>query len=382
MYHGCLVAATLLILAWGIRRISLLTSTVSRPSGITFLHDLKQLSETSQAELPPLKVACQGSWGWSETVMGELWLLSTISERFLGRKMVPAGPSSGGLGYTEQQEVADIILFGPYGPRMDAESVARKYGNRTVSIFIGSENQDKATYYDQMVDHVDISFGHRRDLHQDNYLRLPWWLPYALQKEHGCKMPPIFHKPTVPSEWLARTGFATLLSRHYAYPRRLLFEMMSGAGYGRVDAPSKAFHNIEWPANLPNHHLNGKVEFISSYRFNICPENSKTSDGGYNTEKLPQAHMAGAVPIYWGDAPIDAEVFNPKRIIHFDGTNSSVLDTVRKLQEDKSFREQWFAEPVLMPTADEWVEAWCANAGKMIAEAVQKAEAYRLVLPR
>jgi hypothetical protein len=79
-------------------------------------------------------------------------------------------------------------------------------------------------------------------------------------------------------------------------------------------------------------HLRGKIEYLRGYRFTICPENSRTRGaGGYNTEKLGQAHHSGAVPIYWGDA-IDTEVFNPARVIVFNGSNAeAVRDTMREL---------------------------------------------------
>jgi hypothetical protein len=77
---------------------------------------------------------------------------------------------------------------------------------------------------------------------------------------------------------------------------------------------------MEWPKDIPgNTHLHGKLTFLARYRFNICIDNSRTRGaGGYTTEKLAQALMAGTVPIYWGDA-IDDGVFNRARVIVFDG---------------------------------------------------------------
>ncbi len=79
--------------------------------------------------------------------------------------------------------------------------------------------------------------------------------------------------------------------------------------------------------------------------------------------------MAGAVPIYWGDAPLDPEVFNSHRIIYYDGTNASVTERIRYLETDPEFRAAWFAEPVLTPNADAWLENWCDKAGGLIADA-------------
>jgi hypothetical protein len=143
---------------------------------------------------------------------------------------------------------------------------------------------------------------------------------------------------------------------------------------GRVDAPGPAFHNAEWPASLPaNHYLRGKIEYLKGYRFNICPENSRSSGaGGWNTEKLMQAHIAGVVPIYWGDA-VDTDVMNPARIIFFNDTNSDlVLETMHRLQEDEPFRSAWFAQPILAPTAGTWLEAWCDEAARLFREGAER----------
>jgi hypothetical protein len=55
-----------------------------------------------------------------------------------------------------------------------------------------------------------------------------------------------------------------------------------------------------------------KKSFLSSYRFNICFENS--SSPGYSTEKIIQAFSAKTIPIYWGDPSI-ATFFNREAFI-------------------------------------------------------------------
>lgn len=317
----------------------------------------------------PLRVYARGMWAGTRAVMDELWLLSDVSERAVGRALVP----------TDSAEGADVILFGHHD-HADALSVVRRFAATAISVFIGYENLEGGAFDNMMVGDVDVSFGYRREKPQPSdgstaataYVRLPWWLPYTVTRERGgCALPQALYAPSNPNVWAQRMSFTALLSSHYAYPRAELFDLLSTLG--RVDAPGKAFHNTEWPPDLPNSHLRGKLDYLRRFRFTICPENSRTRGaGGYSTEKLAQAHLAGAVPIYWGD-PVDVQVFNPARVLVFNGSNGAdIVEAVRRLESDEGFRRRWFSEPVLSPTADSWIEGWCAAAAAALRGALAR----------
>ena len=314
---------------------------------------------------PPLRVAVQNMWLDAAVVLAEIEvLLAPVAWAATGRALVAVDVS---LPQDEQLASADVILFGPFGDREKSGEVARAHAHHALTIFIGSENN--AAYADSMAPDVHVAFGHRRDTTTRNYLRMPWWLPYVLDastpRSALPRFLPLLRRKQTGSAWAARPRTAAILSSHYAFPRRELFTLLTSAGFA-VDAPGKAFHNIEWPAGLPNHHLNGKVDFLESYRYTICPENGRTGPGGgYSTEKAPQAFMAGAVPIYWGDA-FDKEVFNPARVIFFDAdNNASVIQTMKLLESDEIFRNEWFSIPVLMPEADLWLQRWFDRAAHL-----------------
>jgi hypothetical protein len=150
--------------------------------------------------------------------------------------------------------------------------------------------------------------------------------------------------------------------------------------------------------SLPVFRATGKLQFLSGYRWQITPENSLTrplaTGAGYNTEKIAHAHMAGAIPIYWGDSPVDPEVFNPSRILYFSPKGrpedalsdvaalAKVLDTVIALETDPAARQRWFQEPVLARTADAWLKGWCSGAAARFAAALKRArERRRLPAP-
>ena len=174
----------------------------------------------------------------------------------------------------------------------------------------------------------------------------------------------------------AAKGFAALLSSHYAPPRGEMFDALSGLG--RVDGTGAAFHTMDWPAELPNNYLHGKVPFLRRYRFSVCPENSRSSDGGYTSEKMPQALVAGAVPVYWGDAPA-AEVWSEGRVLRWsegDG-GAAALEIVRQLESNLTFQREWFARPELVAGADAWVASWLARLESLLREAFGKVQRAR-----
>ena len=74
--------------------------------------------------------------------------------------------------------------------------------------------------------------------------------------------------------------------------------------------------------------------------------------------------------MYWGSPLSAEEVFNPARVIEFDGVNtSSVVATALRLQEDAAFREAWFAQPLLVPGAEAWLERWLERTTALLRRA-------------
>lgn len=77
---------------------------------------------------------------------------------------------------------------------------------------------------------------------------------------------------------------------------------------------------------------------------------------------------------------LEPGVFNPRRIIVFDpsieggeaAALSRVLETIRLLEHNESFRAAWFAEPALLPTADAWATNWCETAAALLRSALTR----------
>jgi len=147
---------------------------------------------------------------------------------------------------------------------------------------------------------------------------------------------------------------------------------------------------MPWPAHLPNTAA-GKQQLLATYRFSLCPENSASTPPtpqraqGYTTEKLVQAHLAGAIPIHWGDR-LEGQVWNAARVLRLGGeaggveegsaalpnATAELMGRVAALEGSAAAREAFFAQPVLQPGAGAWVNAWCTDFGGMLRAALAK----------
>jgi len=78
-----------------------------------------------------------------------------------------------------------------------------------------------------------------------------------------------------------------------------------------------------------------KIEYLKTFKFNICPENSNTK--GYVTEKLFEAITSGTIPIYWGsNNNPEPAIINQEAILFFDENNpQELINQVNLLWNDE-----------------------------------------------
>ena len=311
-----------------------------------------------------------------------------------GRRLLPV---ASGLPLNERLASATIIIVGPYPydvPVDDAPAILRAHAAHAALIFMACENHSLREHNRSFIGLADASFGLRYDFIDPTFLRMPCWLPHFVDPR-TCVLDPRLSAydgrtpagaASIATAWRARRGFASHVASHGGFPREALVELLTQRGV--VDVPFGPLKNMEWPADVHKELgrmaglLSGTFSFIARYRFNICPENSESSSRGYNTEKLPRALATGSVPVYWGDYPLDAAVFNPARYITLasgsreagEDVNSSVLMTITRLEEDASFREWFFSRPVLQPGAQLWVDSWCTTTRAILSSVWKRFE--------
>ncbi|MCC4214658.1 glycosyltransferase family 10 domain-containing protein [Leeuwenhoekiella parthenopeia] len=108
----------------------------------------------------------------------------------------------------------------------------------------------------------------------------------------------------------------------------------------RVDSGGKFQNNI-------GRIIKNKLKFIEPYRFVLAFENE--SHKGYLTEKVLDALLVGAIPIYWGDTSIEMYL-NPKRFInrHNFKSNSDCIEEVLRIENDTELYAKMSNEPVFL----------------------------------
>jgi hypothetical protein len=152
--------------------------------------------------------------------------------------------------------------------------------------------------------------------------------------------------------------FCTLINRHdWGNTRTPIYEKL--AQIGKIACPGILFNNCS------NEELNriGNIEYIKKFIFNICCENFGNDHPGYVTEKLMNACLGGAIPIYFGELDeIDKKIFNVNRIMFLNKDNTDeIADRVKFLYENLDALEQFYRQPVFCAGAYEEMLAMDAN---------------------
>ncbi|MCI5046786.1 MAG: glycosyltransferase family 10 [Aquisalinus sp.] len=137
-----------------------------------------------------------------------------------------------------------------------------------------------------------------------------------------------------------KTRFAAYLaSNGNAKMREDIFDVLSA--YKQVDSGGRHRNNIGGPVPPAQ-----TWDFLGASKFIIACENSISP--GYVTEKLGNAMLADAIPVYWGDDFVD-EIFNPARYIN--ARNYSSLEElsahVQMLDQSDEEYKKVLAQPCL-----------------------------------
>ena len=284
---------------------------------------------------------------------------------------------------------ADVVALSLYSvSRAQAETVLLSSAKAGAMTMWAMHENTERSHFSPFHDHflplltVDLAVGFRRTLTARNYVRLPNWILRMPVMRGRCLLPSEWYMPgwPSPSSWRGRPGGTVYINRHDSYPRAELVTAFSSSSalraLGPFSAPSDSFNNAPWP-QTPNGTKLTKREVLQLYKFIIAPENSLGD--GYVTEKLFEAHLGGAIPIYWGaEMPPEPTILNPRRILFFNGSNTeALLQLARSLVTNSSARAEFFSHPVALPTAEKAVEAVCDRYDAAFLEGWRRAQMRR-----
>jgi hypothetical protein len=144
--------------------------------------------------------------------------------------------------------------------------------------------------------------------------------------------------------------FCFLANRHdWGNTRVPIYEKIIQFAF--IDCPGKLLNNCS------NEEINaiGNVEYSKKYKFNICSENFGASHPGYISEKIMNACLGGAIPIYFGELDaIDEKIFNKNRILFLNHENTDeIAENVKMLIINEIELEEFYRQPVFMESAYE-----------------------------
>ena len=235
-----------------------------------------------------------------------------------------------------------------------------KRSKTQIKIFYTGENINQPSllqYQGNCLDSVDLSLGFDY-MDTVNYLRHPLWLLYFFtpnnSKDEIKDILDNFNKK------YEKSKFCSLISRHDNYGLRTkMYNDISNIG--TIDCPGKLLHNDDTLQNIFN---NNKLLYLQQYKFNICPENTKSE--GYVTEKIFECLYSGCIPIYsgWSKNP-EPDIINPNIILIYDEfdsqNNKSVFNEIKKLHENDRLYRSFTDQPFFCDTAVDKIHDFLSN---------------------
>ena len=170
-----------------------------------------------------------------------------------------------------------------------------------------------------------------------------------------------------------RIRFAAYLV-YRCYPHReRFFELLDKAakehGFGSVESLSRcgnADPDIQRRSERYSaSYYDDAVELLRPFRFAMAFENRLSPR--YVTEKIVNAFLSGAIPIYWG-SPFVFKIFNPRAFIYVNafGSFESAVEYILRVASDPELFASYATAPVLRNTSTaRWFFSWHRNAPQL-----------------
>jgi len=202
-------------------------------------------------------------------------------------------------------------------------------------IFFSGENISSSRYseyLDYCLHHprLSLSLGFPQ-IESPNYLRFPLWLTYVFDPRvdfsriERC-INRLMYPLSVPS-FVPRFRFASMVSSHD--PTGVRRDICASLADIRRVACGGALNRNSYSLKLL--FMDRKIDYLRSFFFNICPENSDTD--AYVTEKIFQSIQAGCIPIYHGSVNNPEPGILNHKAIFFWKSNSSNYDLIGEIAE-------------------------------------------------
>lgn len=185
-------------------------------------------------------------------------------------------------------ERPDMLIYSAFGIEH------YKYEDCVKVYYTGENDVPNFNECDYGLSFHHIDFGGR-------HFRYPLYMMYEIDEA--------ILKPAISDRQALEREFCSVLMKNAANCNRQRLRIIEAVdSYKSVAFGGPYRNNIG--GNIP---IDGKIPFISGYKFNLALENSAIH--GYITEKIVEPFAAATVPIYWGAPDIKNE-FNPEAFIN------------------------------------------------------------------
>lgn len=210
-------------------------------------------------------------------------------------------------------------------------------------LFITGENVRHDSYKHDYAISFDLAVA------SSNHFRMPYWMEMVDWSKEGVvgNLNPRYGRllnldrllQPLGRSYLSRPKKAAIFASHLQEPRRTLLEVVKKqievVEYGRSFNP-----------NVKNHLESGIIKYdeLQKVAFNLCPENGMHP--GYYTEKIPEAFMAGCLPITWADENIKVD-FNPRAFINLAPMSYQCFNELEEILNTQKILDSYAEQPLI-----------------------------------
>ena len=195
--------------------------------------------------------------------------------------------------------------------------------------------------------------------HSARFLYYPFYALSFFERPNGTNQHDLIKPPSYNAEYFLsqKTRFCAFMYSYDVDFRVQLFDDINS--YKEVDALGKSRNKNQTikTDRGSSAFMDNAVKMYSPYKFVICCENQRAP--GYVTEKIINAMLANAIPIYFGAADISNH-FNSKSFIDISSfqSRSEAINFIKRVdQDDKLYcsilNEPWFNDNTLPPYFNE-----------------------------
>jgi hypothetical protein len=196
----------------------------------------------------------------------------------------------------------------------------------------------------------DYSISFDLGISNPHHIRMPYWMEMVDWSEEGvignqnprfgCLLNLERLCSPLGEDFLNRPQKVAIFASHLREPRGTLLEAVKR--HIEVVEFGKSFN-----PQIKNHTESGLIKFdeLQHFAFNLCPENGMHP--GYYTEKIPEAFMAGCLPITWVDENVKAD-FNPLAFINLAPMSENYFSNLGNILHSKDILLSYAQQPLFL----------------------------------